>query len=151
MRIVVTLGNQVSIGYRKYQVTAGKPRLSEENRVMPLKMRKNRSPVPPEPCSLTECMNVIAGAWAPNVIWCLRAGPRRFSELRADIPPVSAKVLSQRLSELEARGVVLRHVRPTSPPSVEYELTLLGAEIIPALEAIVDVGHRLKARSRRKA
>jgi DNA-binding HxlR family transcriptional regulator len=96
-------------------------------------------------------MNVIAGAWAPNVIWCLRAGPRRFSELRADIPPVSAKVLSQRLSELEARGVVLRHVRPTSPPSVEYELTLLGAEIIPALEAIVDVGHRLKARSRRKA
>ena len=111
---------------------------------MPLKMRKNRSPQPPEPCLLTECMEIIAGAWAPNVIWSLRSGPRRFSELRVDIPPISAKVLSRRLSELEARGVLERHVKPTSPPSVEYQLTPLGAELIPALEAIVDVGHRLK-------
>lgn len=111
---------------------------------MALKMRKNQSPRPPEPCFLTECLKVISGAWAPNVIWCLRAGPRRFSELRADIPPVSAKVLSTRLSELEARGVILRHVRPTSPPSTEYELTALGEELIPALEAIVAVGHKLK-------
>ena len=93
---------------------------------------------------LTECMAIIAGAWAPNVIWELRAGPRRFSELRADIPPISAKVLSARLSELEERGVLYRHVRPTSPPSVEYELTELGAELIPALEGIVAVGHKLK-------
>ncbi|MBO6518680.1 MAG: helix-turn-helix transcriptional regulator [Rhodospirillales bacterium] len=111
---------------------------------MPLKMRKNRSPAPPEPCMLTECMAVISGAWAVNVIWSLRAGPRRFSELRADIPPVSAKVLSTRLSELEERGVLTRNVRPTSPPSVEYELTPLGGELIPALDAIVQVGHRLK-------
>lgn len=94
---------------------------------------------------LTECMAVIEGAWAPNVIWSLRAGARRFSELRVDIPPVTAKVLSRRLSELEARGVVTRRVLPTSPPSVEYELTALGAELIPALDAIVSVGHRLKA------
>lgn len=111
---------------------------------MPLKMRKNRSPAPPEPCMLTECMAVIAGAWAVNVIWSLRAGPRRFSELREDIPPISAKVLSTRLSELEERGVLTRHVQPTSPPSVEYELTALGSELIPALDAIVQVGHRLK-------
>ncbi|GAB4529323.1 MAG: helix-turn-helix domain-containing protein [Parvularculaceae bacterium] len=113
---------------------------------MALKMRKNKSPKPPEPCALTECMAIISGAWAPNVIWSLRAGPRRFSELRADIPPISAKVLSTRLSELEQRGVLMRHVRPTSPPSTEYELTALGAELIPALEAIVDIGHRLKGR-----
>lgn len=94
---------------------------------------------------LTECMAVISGAWAANVIWSLRAGQRRFSELRADIPPISAKVLSRRLSELEARGVISRHVRPTSPPSVEYQLTKLGAELIPALEGIVAVGHKLKA------
>lgn len=94
---------------------------------------------------LTECLSVIAGAWAPNVIWCLRAGPRRFSELRADIPPISAKVLSTRLSELENRGVLIRHVRRTSPPSTEYELTELGKELLPALDAIVQVGHRLKA------
>lgn len=112
---------------------------------MALKMRHNKSPQPPQPCMLTECMSVIAGAWAPNVIWSLRAGPRRFSELRTDIPPISAKVLSARLSELEERGVLVRHVRRTSPPSTEYELTPLGAELIPALDAIVQVGYRLKA------
>jgi DNA-binding HxlR family transcriptional regulator len=112
---------------------------------MSLKIRKNRSTPPPEPCLLTECMAIIAGAWAPNVIWHLRAGPRRFSELRIDIPPVSAKVLSQRLRELESRGVITRTIQPTTPPSVEYALTGLGQELVPALSAIVDVGHKLKA------
>jgi len=115
---------------------------------MSLKVRKNRTVPPPEPCVLTECMSIIAGAWAPNVIWQLRAGPRRFSELRLDIPPVSAKVLSQRLKELESRGVISRTVQPTTPPSVEYALTLLGSELIPALNAIVEVGHRLKTSDR---
>ena len=112
---------------------------------MSLKIRKNRSTLPPEPCLLTECMAIIAGAWAPNVIWHLRAGPRRFSELRIDIPPVSAKVLSQRLRELESRGVITRTIQPTTPPSVEYALTGLGEELVPALSAIVEVGHKLKA------
>lgn len=112
---------------------------------MSLRVRKNRSMPPPEPCVLTECMAIIAGAWAPNIIWHLRDGPRRFSELRIDIPPISAKVLSQRLRELEARGVLKRTVQPTSPPSVEYSLTPLGGELIPALDAIVQVGHKLKA------
>ena len=116
---------------------------------MSLKIRKNRSPPPPGTCVLTECMSIIAGAWAPNVIWHLRAGPRRFSELRLDIPPVSAKVLSQRLKELEARGVLTRSVQPTTPPSVEYALTALGQELVPALNAIVEVGHKLKAADRK--
>jgi DNA-binding HxlR family transcriptional regulator len=111
---------------------------------MSLKVRKNRSPRPPEACVLTDCMSIIAGAWAPNVIWHLRGGPRRFSELRIDIPPVSAKVLSQRLRELEARGVIVRKIQPTTPPSVEYSLTSLGQELLPALSAIVEVGHKLK-------
>lgn len=111
-----------------------------------LKVRKNQSPKVRPTCALSECMGVIAGAWAPNVIWHLRAGPRRFNELRIDIPPVSAKVLSQRLRELQERGVIVREVMPTSPPSVEYRLTDLGLELIPALEAIVDVGHKLKVR-----
>ena len=113
---------------------------------MALKMRKSKVEAPPERCALTECMAVIGGAWTPNVIWHLGDGPRRFSELQADIPPVSAKVLTQRLRELEARGVVTREVKPTSPPSVEYALTQLGQELIPAIRAIVDVGERLKDR-----
>jgi DNA-binding HxlR family transcriptional regulator len=90
-------------------------------------------------------MSILSRAWAPNVIWHLRAGPRRFSELRVDMPPVSAKVLTQRLHQLESRGVVSRTVQPTAPPSVEYALTPLGEELIPALHAIVTVGQKLKA------
>ncbi|WP_342634458.1 helix-turn-helix domain-containing protein [Phyllobacterium salinisoli] len=75
----------------------------------------------------------------------LRAGPRRFNELRLDIPPISAKVLSQRLRELESRGVITRTIQPTTPPSVEYALTPLGQELVPALDAIVEVGYKLKA------
>jgi len=112
---------------------------------MTLKIRKNRSERPPQSCVLTECMSIIGGAWAPNVIWHLRGGPRRFNELRIDIPPVSAKVLSQRLKDLEARGVISRTIQPTTPPSVEYTLTALGHELVPALVAIVEVGEKLKA------
>lgn len=114
---------------------------------MPLSLRNNQGTPLPEPCALTECMAFIAGAWAPNVIWSLRAGPRRFGELRHDIPPISAKVLTTRLRELEERGIVARAERDTSPPSVEYALTELGTELVPALQAIVEVGHRLKQRS----
>lgn len=112
---------------------------------MPLKLRRNRTAPPPVGCALAECMALIGGAWTPNVIWHLRAGPRRFSELRRDIPPVSAKVLTTRLRELESRGVIIRTVMPTSPPSVEYALTALGQDLAPAIQAIVDAGHRLKA------
>lgn len=109
-----------------------------------LKVRRNMSPPPPEPCALSTCMKVLAGAWAPNIIWHLKAGPRRFNELRVDIPAVSAKVLSTRLRELQERGVLTRRVCDTSPPSVEYQLTGLGAQLVPALEAIAAVGHELK-------
>lgn len=111
---------------------------------MALTLKKNRSEDPPETCPLTECMSILGGAWTPNVIWYLRAGPRRFGELRMDIPKVSAKVLTMRLRDLEKKGVVTREVKPTSPPSVEYALTLLGRELVPAIDAIVDVGSRLK-------
>jgi len=117
---------------------------------MSLKVRKNRSPEPPHSCPLTECMAIIGGAWTPNVIWSLRAGPRRFSELRIDIPAVSPKVLTTRLRDLKARGVVHREVKPTSPPSVEYSLTEHGEQLIPAIEAIVAVGHDLKKKNRWK-
>jgi DNA-binding HxlR family transcriptional regulator len=109
-----------------------------------LPRRKNRVAHPPPSCPLSECLNIIGGAWTPNIIWYLSQHPRRFSELKADIPGISAKVLSARLKKLEADGVVVREVLPTSPPSVEYSLSILGLELKPAIEAIVAVGHRLK-------
>ena len=107
--------------------------------------RKSRIPHPT--CPLSDCMAFIGGAWAPNIIWTLSAGPRRFSELRADIPLVSAKVLTQRLRELEDRGILIRTVLQGSPPSVAYALTELGQEFMPVILAITEVGKRLKDRA----
>jgi DNA-binding HxlR family transcriptional regulator len=109
-----------------------------------VRVRPSRVTPPPEECPLTECMAFLGGAWTPNVVWYLREGPRRFNELRGDIPGISAKVLSTRLQRLAAEGIVTRTVMPTAPPTVEYELTDLGRELLPAVDAIVDVGHRLK-------
>ena len=113
---------------------------------MALKMRRNLSLAPPQCCPLLECMALIGGAWTPNILWYLRGGPRRFSELRADIPRVSAKVLTARLRELAARAVIRRRVLPTSPPSVEYSLNDLGQRLVPAIEAIAQVGEELSRR-----
>lgn len=113
---------------------------------MALPLRKTRVDPPPA-CPLTECMAMLRGAWAPNVIWYLSGGPRRFGELRHDIPPISARVLSTRLRDLEARGVVARRLIDSSPPSAEYELTDLGRDLIPAIKSIVSVGMRLKQRN----
>jgi DNA-binding HxlR family transcriptional regulator len=117
---------------------------------MALKIRKNRGPKPPEKCPLLECMSLIGGAWAPSVIWHLRGGPRRFSELRIDIPQVSPKMLTTRLRELEEAGVVDRKVLPTSPPSVEYSLNTFGQRLVPAIDAIAAVGEDLRSHKARR-
>ena len=106
---------------------------------------KNRIPHPM--CPLSDCLAVMGGAWRPNILWPVALPPRRFCELRADIPLVSAKVLTQRLRDLEERGLLSRAVMGTSPPAVEYALTDLGREFMPVIRAIAEVGQRLKDRS----
>lgn len=110
---------------------------------MVLARRKNKSRPLPE-CPLDLCMKFISGAWTLNVVWALSGGARRFSELRADLRGISAKVLSARLHELEARGVVSRRVLPTKPPTVEYALTELGHELMPVIDAMAAVTSRLR-------
>ncbi len=110
-----------------------------------LQRRRNHVKPPPESCPLSVCLAIIGGAWTPNIIWYLSQQPRRFTELKVDIPEISAKILSARLKKLEADGVVIRQVLSTSPPSVEYSLSVHGQELMPAIEAIAKVGHRLKA------
>jgi DNA-binding HxlR family transcriptional regulator len=112
---------------------------------MTLRMRKNVTPATaPNRCPIGACMELLGGAWTPNVIWNLQGGARRFSELQTYMAPISAKVLSQRLKDLEAKHVVRRKVLDTKPPSVEYSLTDLGRELVPAIEAIAHVGYKLK-------
>lgn len=89
-------------------------------------------------------MKLLGGVWTPNLIWYLSGGPRRFGELRRDIPKISGKMLSTRLRVLETKGVILRRVVCTSPPSAEYSLTELGQELVPVIHEIVRVGGKLK-------
>ncbi len=111
---------------------------------MVLKLRKK---VPPPPgCPMSACMSLLGGVWTPEIIWNLSEGARRFSELRRAMPNISAKVLSARLKDLEGRGVLVRSVLATTPPSVDYALTDLGEELIPAIRAIVEVGSKLHLR-----
>lgn len=111
---------------------------------MALKIRRNKAPPRPFGCPMAACMAVLGGAWAPSVIWKLSGGPRRFGELYSDIPGISPKVLTARLKELGEKGVVIRKVKPTMRPSVEYSLSETGRELLPVIDAIVKVGTRLK-------
>jgi DNA-binding HxlR family transcriptional regulator len=110
---------------------------------MALKLRKSRAPPAPSGCPMGACMALLGGAWTTNVVWQLSGGPRRFGELLKDIPGISAKMLTARLRELEEKGVLTREVMASSPPSVEYALTELGAQLVPVIDSIVRVGTRL--------
>ena len=111
---------------------------------MALKLRRSKALPPPPGCPMAACMAVLGGAWTTSVIWKLSGDPRRFGEIFRDIPGISPKMLTARLRELEEKGVVVREVAPTSPPSVEYSLSPLGRELIPVIDAIVRVGTRLR-------
>jgi DNA-binding HxlR family transcriptional regulator len=78
-------------------------------------------------------LELIGERWAMLVLRELAYGPRRFSELKADLPGISANVLTQRLSELERRGIV-RKTRLPPPASVQvYEATEWGLEAAPVI------------------
>ena len=77
-------------------------------------------------CGTAHALELIGERWALLVLRELLLGPRRFSGLRADLPAISANVLTQRLTELESRGLVRRRKLPP-PASVQvYEATEWG-------------------------
>src|SRR6478672_6283705 len=87
-------------------------------------------------CGLAHAMELLGERWAMLVLRELAYGPRRFSELRADLQGISANVLTQRLIELEARGLV-RRIRLPPPASVQvYEATEWGLEAVPVIASL---------------
>ena len=116
-----------------------------ETRERPM-LKRRKSTVEKFSCPLKACMSLLGGTWTPNVLWYLKRNPRRFSELKSDIEGISSKLLSARLKRLIKDGLVTRTVVPSSPPSVEYGLTELGCELMPAIEAINSVGTKLQSR-----
>ena len=87
-------------------------------------------------CGTAHALELIGERWALLVLRELMLGPRRFSELRADLPGISANVLTQRLAELEHRGLLVRRRLPP-PASVQvYEATEWGLEAEPIVQAL---------------
>jgi len=81
-------------------------------------------------------VELIGGRWTGAVIHLLLHGRMRFAELRGAIPDISDRMLSERLRELEAEGIVARIVVPETPVRVEYELTEKGRALEHALAAV---------------
>ena len=87
-------------------------------------------------CPVYFTLDRIGGRWKPLIMWSLRNGNRRYSELKKDIPSITEKMLIQHLRQLESDGLVSRKVVEIMPPHVTYELTTPGKELIPALDAM---------------
>src|SRR5580765_8156853 len=87
-------------------------------------------------CGVARALDLVGERWALLVVRELLLGPKRFTDLRAGIPHVSADVLTQRLKELERAGVVRRGTLPPPAGSRIYELTERGRELEPIVIAL---------------
>jgi DNA-binding HxlR family transcriptional regulator len=83
-----------------------------------------------------EAVELVGRRWTGAILRVLMDGPLRFSEIAQAIPELSDRLLSERMKELERRGMVQRTVIPGPPLRVEYELSKMGRELEPALSEI---------------
>jgi DNA-binding HxlR family transcriptional regulator len=83
-----------------------------------------------------EAVELVGRRWTGAILRVLMDGPLRFSEIAQAVPELSDRLLSERMKELEGRGIVNRTVHPGPPVRVEYSLSPMGAELGPALEEI---------------
>ncbi|HML11837.1 MAG TPA: helix-turn-helix domain-containing protein [Xanthobacteraceae bacterium] len=92
-------------------------------------------------CPVNATLEVISGKWKPSILCELRAGPRRFGELKREIPAISEKVLATDLRALESDGIVSRRqFYEGAVLATEYAFTDFGRTLIPALNALAEWG-----------
>lgn len=96
-------------------------------------------------CAVEATLAVVGGRWKPVLLFHLLEGRKRFSDLCRAVPNATQRMITLQLRELEADGVVARHVFAQVPPRVEYELTELGRSLEPLLLQMRDWGERFKA------
>ena len=78
----------------------------------------------PGPCAIHGLMGVLARPWTMHILWTLStSGPTRFGALRRQVEGISSRVLTQRLRELEDKGIIFREYEATIPPAVTYGIT----------------------------
>ncbi|MET9226081.1 helix-turn-helix domain-containing protein [Lentzea sp. NPDC003310] len=98
---------------------------------------------PTEDCPVEVALAAVSGRWATLVVRDLLAGPRSFSQLRAGLPTLSAKVLTERLESLVAQGLVVCTRSPGFPVRTSYALTPAGVLLRPLLEQLFRTGEAL--------
>jgi DNA-binding HxlR family transcriptional regulator len=89
-------------------------------------------------------VELIGKRWSGAILYTLTDGPSRFGELGQGVPGMSDRLLSQRLRELEAEGMVERRVETGAPVRVSYSLTEKGADLSPALIELREWARRWK-------
>ncbi|HEX8578582.1 MAG TPA: winged helix-turn-helix transcriptional regulator [Allosphingosinicella sp.] len=87
-------------------------------------------------CGAAHALDLVGERWALLVMRELLLGPKRFSDLRSDLPGISANVLTQRLEGLEAAGVLVRRKLPPPASAQVYELTPWGYESEPIFQTL---------------
>jgi DNA-binding HxlR family transcriptional regulator len=93
-------------------------------------------------CGLGAALEVVGGKWKVLILWSLRNEPRRFGELRRQVPGISEKMLIQHLKEMEADRIVTRKDYKEVPPRVEYALTSFGSSLCEALAPLCAWGQK---------
>ncbi|MGI5838868.1 MAG: winged helix-turn-helix transcriptional regulator [bacterium] len=91
-------------------------------------------------CPIESTLSLLSGKWKILIMKALSRGPLRHGQLAREIAPVSTKVLTQQLREMEADGLVRRRVFPEVPPRVEYSLSGMGASLAPVLKELREWG-----------
>jgi DNA-binding HxlR family transcriptional regulator len=90
-----------------------------------------------------EAVELLGRRWTGAIVEVLlQAGPLRFSEIGNAVPELSDRLLSQRLKDLEDRGIIARLEDPGPPPHSRYALTPMGRELQPAVAALKAWGRR---------
>lgn len=87
-------------------------------------------------CPIREVLDRVGDTWSLLVILNLQQGTVRFNALRRLVEGISQRMLTVTLRSLERDGLVLRKVRPTSPPEVEYSLTALGQSLAVTVDVL---------------
>ncbi|MFJ7899693.1 winged helix-turn-helix transcriptional regulator [Streptomyces sp. NPDC096198] len=87
-------------------------------------------------CSTARALDAVGDRWTLLIVRELLAGPRRYTDLHADLPGVSTDVLASRLKDMERDQLATRRRLPPPGAAYVYELTLRGAELLPVIQAL---------------